>query len=93
MNNPNTSKLTGSDRVIADRILHILESFPKVSPSMLQISLGSGIPTELWKPILDTLISQGDVFRYQRTVQSPSGRAQVITVISSEPDDGSPIDD
>lgn len=77
------------DKVIADKILHILESFPKISPSMLQISLGSGIPTALWQPILERLIAEGAVHRYQRTTQSPSGRAQVVTIISSQPDDGS----
>jgi len=83
-NHPNSG-----EKVIEDKILHILENFPKVSPSMLQISLGSGIPTALWQPILERLIVDGAIHRYQRTVRAPSGRAQVVTVISNMLDDGS----
>lgn len=87
----NASPLTGVERSIADKILHILAHFPKVSPSMLQISLGSGVPTDMWKPVLEALIREGEVHRYSRTVVAPSGRQQVVTVISSSPDGGSPI--
>lgn len=86
-----STKLSPSERVIADKILHILGCFPKISPSMLQISLGSSLPTDVWKPVLEYLITTGDVYRYSRTVQNPAGRAQAVTVISSSPDDGQPI--
>lgn len=73
--------------VLANRILHILDCFPKISPSMVQISLGSGVPTSMWRPVLDKLVEDGEVYRYQKTVVTPAGRSQVITVISSQPDD------
>ena len=82
---------TNAERSIAEKILHILTTFPKISPSMLQISLGSGVPTDVWKPVLDKLIGSGDVYRYPRNTQSPNGRPQVITVLSLTPDDGKDI--
>lgn len=79
--------LTTAEQSIADKILHILKHYPKVSTSMLQISLGSGIPTDMWKPILEQLIVAGKAYRYHRTTQTPSGKQQVLTIISSAPDD------
>lgn len=72
-------------KAIEDRILHILDYFPKVSPSMLQISLGSGIPTSLWHGILDKLVTEERLYRYKITRISPAGRQQIQTVISIDP--------
>lgn len=74
------------DHVIAGKILHILDIFPKISPSMLQIGLGSGLPTSLWKPVLDQLLEQKRIFKYQVESVSPGGRCQSLTVISSMPE-------
>lgn len=82
------SKLNSSEQAIADKIMGILELFPKVSPSMLQISLGSGIPVDVWKPVLEKLITSGDLYRYNITALKPSGRMQSVAVISTSPDDG-----
>lgn len=73
------------DTVIEDKILHILDHFPRVSPSMLQISLGSGIPTALWHPTLERLIKEGAIYRTQKSVKGPTGRLEAKTIISSEP--------
>jgi S1-C subfamily serine protease len=72
--------------IIREKILWVLDIFPKVSPSMLQISLGSGIPADTWRPILEQLIREGEVHRAQRTVQGPSDRSQVITTLSRDAD-------
>ena len=69
-------------KALSDRILHILDCFPKVSPSMLQISLGSGVPTALWHAVLETLIAEGQVCRYTISRITPAGRTQLQTVIS-----------
>lgn len=72
-------------KAIEDRILHILDCFPKVSPSMLQISLGSGVPTSLWHGVLDKLIADERLYRYKVARMTPAGRQQIQTVISIDP--------
>lgn len=77
--------------VIEDKILYVLDHFPRISPSMLQISMGSGMPTQLWRPVLERLIDEGKVYRMSKTVKNPQGRMETKTILSSEPvtdDDG-----
>jgi hypothetical protein len=65
------------------RILHSLTVFPKISHSMLQIAIGTGLPGSLWKPILDQLINEGAVKRYTEVVQSPySYKSQSYTFLT-----------
>lgn len=68
--------------VMEQRILHILENYPILSPSMLQISLGSGLPTSMWHPVLHSLIEAGKVARWTKSVVSPFGRVSTLTFLS-----------
>lgn len=85
MSNNSDHGQTG-DQIIADKILWILQNFPTISPSMLQISLGSGIPTAVWQPVLEKLIQLKQVYRYRKTVTSPKGRTTEQIFISRKPD-------
>ena len=76
----NTTKL------IEGKILHVLSLFPIISPSMLQMSMGTGISADMWKPVLDRLVEEGAVYRYEILTQTPGGRNQAVTCISSRPD-------
>lgn len=80
------SEASKMDKLIESKILHVLSLFPIISPSMLQMSLGTGIPASHWKPILEALIEAGEVYRYERLSVSPGGRAQAVTCISCDPD-------
>lgn len=71
--------------IIRDKIWHVLDLFPTISPSMLQISLGSGITAAMWKPVLDKLVQEEEVYRYEKLSVSPGGRSQMVTCISSLP--------
>ena len=66
-----------SDDIIEARILKVLEIYPKISPSMMQIGIGSSLPTIIWKPILDSLVERGLVIRDEIVSlvldRSPSG--------------------
>lgn len=74
-----------AEQVVAKKILHILDHFPKISPSMLQISLGSGMPTAVWHPVLEQLIKEELVYKTQILSESPSGRCETKTIISNAP--------
>lgn len=67
---------------VENRILHILQIYPKISPSMMQIGIGSQIPAAIWKPILEDLISNGLIKRDIIMGKSASGRIQTYTIIS-----------
>lgn len=70
-------------KLLESKILHIFETFPTISNSMLQISLGSSIPTQLWKPVLEDLIRDEKLYRYAKRVTSPNGRLQTVTILSN----------
>lgn len=69
-----------------EKIIHVLTVWPRLSPSMLQIGLGTGLSSRLWRPILETLITEGIVIREEVTARSPIGRDQSYTILSLNPD-------
>lgn len=73
-----TSKQTSTDAV-RDKILHVFNIYPKISPSMLQISLN--IKAAIWRPVLEELIEQGKVKRSTIVAPTPAGRHQSYTVL------------
>src|SRR3954462_413217 len=71
--------------MIRHRILHTLWIYPKISPSMLQIGIGTGFPSALWHPVLDQLIANGIVLRTQVQATNPvSKRDQTYTVLTAD---------
>lgn len=72
-----------SDQIIREKILQTLSIYPRISPTMLQVGIGTSITPRMWHPILDKLIEEGLVKRDAR--QAPnniSGRDQTYTIIS-----------
>lgn len=66
---------------IEDKILRVLGIFPRLSPSMLQIGLGTALPPKLWKPILEDLIAREQVLRTEEMHDTETGRRQVYVVL------------
>ena len=64
------------------KILHVLSIYPKISATMLQVGIGTGISPDIWHPILERLIIDGLVDKKQVRVMTPKGRDQVYTIIS-----------
>jgi len=80
--NTETEIEAGSDKDIAERIRHILQYFPKLSHSMLQVGMGPNLSSKVWRPVLDEMIAEGDVKVETMGVTTPSGRQQSLTIIS-----------
>jgi len=72
----------GATKMVAEKIMHIFDMYPKLNPTMLQVSLGSGISADLWKPVLEKLIREGKLVKEQRQHVTPGGRAQSVIVLS-----------
>lgn len=71
-----------TDRLIRQKIIHTLSIYPKLSPSMLQVGVGTGLKPNRWKPILHDMIRDGTIIQLAVTSESPGGRNQVCTVLS-----------
>jgi hypothetical protein len=59
---------------IREMILHTLQIYPVISPTMLQNALGPWLKAGLWRPELEKLIQEGIVEQTLETKQTPKGR-------------------
>ena len=59
---------------IKAKIVHVLTIYPVLSPSMLQVGLGTSLPSYVWAPILEQMIQEGIVIREDVFKEHPSGR-------------------
>lgn len=71
-----------TEDTIEHKILHLLKIYPKISPSMMQIGIGSSLPASMWRPVLASLIERGVVQEDFIMSPSSSGRQQTYTVLS-----------
>lgn len=72
-------------KVARMRILHVLTYYPRISHTMLAIGIGTAIPSTVWKPVLSNLVREGLVDIERVSVESFSGRTQLISIISLAP--------
>lgn len=64
---------------ISAKILFILELFPALSSSGLQVSIGPYIAAKYWKPVLEQLRQDGSVEADCVTLEAPDGRVRSYT--------------
>jgi len=67
---------------IAIRIKHILEIYPRISPTMLQAGLGPQVKPEFWRPVLEDMVANGVVMQQTHTSKSPAGRYNDYQIVS-----------
>jgi hypothetical protein len=53
------------------KIIHVLSVYPVISPTMLQIGLGTHVKPTDWRPILTELIKEGIVLEEEQCVATP----------------------
>lgn len=80
------SPTTRSPEQTRQRIINILEIYPKLSPSMLQSGLGPHNKAANWRPILESLIQEGVVKRDQLSHHSELGRYRILVILSLSDD-------
>jgi hypothetical protein len=86
---PEIDNPTNANVSIEDKILHVLSIYPRISHSMLQIGLGSSLPTSIWRPILQQLLDTGKVKEDVLVKVAPSGRHQTYVILSLDPNNPS----
>lgn len=67
---------------VEDRIISVLKVYPRISPSMLHIGIGSSMPTKIWRPVLEDMVSRGIISIDHIADLSAKGRSQSHTIIS-----------
>lgn len=67
--------------LIRNRILHVLSIYPKLSMSMIQVAIGTGLAPALWHPVIEELIEEEVVDKTQIAADTPTGRVQVYTIL------------
>jgi len=67
---------------IREKILFILGHYPRLSPSMLQVGIGTGIPSKLWRIVFRELLVDGRIKQEVFAVRMPNGRDQTIKIVS-----------
>lgn len=70
------------DYEIEQRILHVLKIYTRISPSMLHLGIGTSVTSGSWRPVLDGLISNGEVLSKKEYHENISGKVQAYTVLS-----------
>lgn len=83
-----------SDDVIRARLLHVLHIYQGISPSMLQVGIGTAISPKMWHPIMAKLKEEGLVKETEVMAQAPNGRdltykklSLVMPAIATAPSD------
>lgn len=59
---------------IRERLIHVLHIYPGISPSMLQVGIGTAISPKMWHPVMDQLKAEGLVKETEVMAQAPNGR-------------------
>lgn len=67
--------------MLREKILFGLSIYRELSPTMLQVFLGTSTPSKVWKPILDDLIAKGQIAKTNVPLESPHERSQNYTVL------------
>lgn len=74
MSNPEEDFVQTTDNFIRARLIHVLTLYPGISPSMLQVGIGTAISPKMWHPIMAQLKSEGLVKEEEIMAQAPNGR-------------------
>lgn len=90
MSNDDFSNGTGDEEdfvpvvesVIQERIIHVLTIYPRISPSMLQVGIGTAISPKLWHPIFNRLKAEGRIVESEYVARGPTGRDQTYKIVS-----------
>lgn len=81
-----TTEPADTESLLRDKIKHVLKIYPKLSPSMLQVGIGTAMPPAFWQPVLEIMIAEGEIVREIVSARTPADRQQSYTVLSLSED-------
>lgn len=74
-----------AEDVIRERIIHVLSIYSKISPSMLQVGIGTALSPNMWRPVLNKLLRDGIVLQGSMSARGPTGRDQTYQFLTLAP--------
>jgi len=66
---------------VREKIRHVLLIYPKLSMSMLQVGIGTGVPPRFWHPVLEDMKKEGLITVETRSLSAPNGRDQIYKIV------------
>lgn len=79
---PNSIDVDKLEADVWNRIIHVLKIYPKLSPTMLQVGIGTAISPAIWHPVLEAMLEDRVVDKKQEQHKTKTGRIQVYTILS-----------
>ena len=71
-----------TEEYIRSRIIHVLTIYPGISPSMLQVGIGTALGPKLWHPVMERLKASGRVVETEKMAQTPGGRDLTYKILT-----------
>lgn len=68
------AEMTKTQEIVKEKILHILKVYPGISETMLQMGIGPAVKPDVWRPLLEVMIHDGEVQRRTLHLKAPSNR-------------------
>jgi hypothetical protein len=68
--------------LVRKKIEFVLTHYSRLSPSMLQVGIGTGISPTFWRAVLGEMIKEGTVQQEVFTAKFPNGRDQTLKILS-----------
>lgn len=65
---------------LLNKLIWSFRLYPFMSHTMIQIAVGTNVPSNLWRPILDAMIVKDFVKSIQIYTQSAAGRSQTVNI-------------
>lgn len=66
---------------LQEQLMHLFQVYPVLSPTMIQALLGSKVRAIVWKPIMEEMISVGQLVRFEVVAKNTYGQLRSYTCI------------
>ena len=66
---------------IARKLVFLLQMYPHISTTMLQVAVSPQLKVAIWKPVLNYLIEVGIIYEYSVSRVAPNGQYRTYKVL------------
>jgi hypothetical protein len=70
------------DNMLREKMIFLLTLYPKLTPTMLHVGIGPQVRPQIWRPVMENLITEGVVKKDHLSLTTPKGQFRTYTVLS-----------